>query len=384
MGPSKKFIPLSGLFLLLACDASETSPAGDVPTAQEADATAPSDVGGGSPDGVPTTDTPGPGSDEAAQPDGPGVEDATEPVDPIPPCEGGILDQLNLATIKPPTPGSNTYQHPDEVVLERVPASIRWLHDGYAAKAVVVAGEGDYEMCRGTGEESDLILWRPDEDGTGRAWFVLRDGPARPLIVETPHPAYDTATLDESVLLFESTGARVLLTAGTHRCASHLLSNCDGTTGVCGFDDNPYRASDAAHSITTVFQAVHVELSEHYADDLVVSVHGMSGAGVSLSDGTKGSIAADSFIARLAAELTTRFPDEPITSCNSYPGGTQADILCGTTNVQGRHLNGSKEPCTLSAKSASGRFIHLEQSKTVRAQPWDVAAAFDAVLPPAE
>ena len=35
--------------------------------------------------------------------------------------------------------------------------------------------------------------------------------------------------------------------------------------------------------------------------------------------------------------------------------------LIATTNVQGRLLNGSSDPCSLSASRNSGRFIHLEQ-----------------------
>jgi len=35
--------------------------------------------------------------------------------------------------------------------------------------------------------------------------------------------------------------------------------------------------------------------------------------------------------------------------------------LLGTTNVQGRLINGSPAPCTLAASSATGRFLHLEQ-----------------------
>ncbi len=54
--------------------------------------------------------------------------------------------------------------------------------------------------------------------------------------------------------------------------------------------------------------------------------------------------------------------------------------LCGTTNVQGRHLNGASQPCTEAAASASGRFIHLEQSAAVRAQAELVIAALAAAM----
>ena len=54
--------------------------------------------------------------------------------------------------------------------------------------------------------------------------------------------------------------------------------------------------------------------------------------------------------------------------------------LCGTTNVQGRHLNGSAEPCVDAADAASGRFVHLEQSQSLRQQPVVVAEAIAAAI----
>ena len=49
--------------------------------------------------------------------------------------------------------------------------------------------------------------------------------------------------------------------------------------------------------------------------------------------------------------------------------GNEAErILCGATNVQGRHMNGAPNPCTVvtrvdgSPLTASGRFLHVEQA----------------------
>ncbi|MBK8664196.1 MAG: hypothetical protein IPN18_21305 [Ignavibacteriales bacterium] len=39
------------------------------------------------------------------------------------------------------------------------------------------------------------------------------------------------------------------------------------------------------------------------------------------------------------------------------------DRLAGQTNVQGRYLNNSLDPCSSSASVSSGRFLHLEQEK---------------------
>ena len=38
--------------------------------------------------------------------------------------------------------------------------------------------------------------------------------------------------------------------------------------------------------------------------------------------------------------------------------------MIGTTNTQGRYINGEATPCTDAASAATGRFIHLEQERT--------------------
>ena len=39
--------------------------------------------------------------------------------------------------------------------------------------------------------------------------------------------------------------------------------------------------------------------------------------------------------------------------------------LCGFTNVQGRHVNGDSDACRIGVTRGTGRFIHLEQDRSV-------------------
>jgi hypothetical protein len=210
------------------------------------------------------------------------------------------------------------------------------------------------------------------------AW---RSGRARPIVFEAPHPFFDAGTLEQSVFLFDRLHARALVASGTHRCASAVPSGCDGTTEACG-NDEPVRESDMAHNDRTFFQHAHAALADSFATDLVVSVHGMAGDGVSLSDGTTRPTTADADVARLRAHLAAELPDAPITTCNDYPGAPAVEVrLCGGTNVQGRHLNGSADPCRRAPAGARGRFIHMEQSRAVRDRPAAVARAFERLRP---
>jgi len=241
--------------------------------------------------------------------------------------------------------------------------------------AIAAADRADYDLCT----DANRLVFSP-RDASGRAWAVL-DLQGAPLQLEVPHPLYDTDTLSEALHLLDRLRARVLLTSGTHRCAALEPTPCAGVSSVCTGTPEAYPASDPAHATDTSFHALHVAASEAFPEDLVVSVHGMSGDGASLSDGTDATVDADSPVARLATAMTGAFPNEPITTCNP---GTEAEVdlrLCGTTNVQGRHLNGSADPCVETADSGSGRFIHLEQSRSIRAAPDRVADALEALLP---
>jgi hypothetical protein len=300
----------------------------------------------------------------------------------LPACEGSVLAAFTAAEIDPPSAGSDAYLVPGDDTLEAITASVEMLivqeAPGLARAQVGLVG---YELCRGEGDEAGTALWRPMEPGSGRAQFAWRAVGAEPLIVGVPHPGYDLQTLPEGVAVFDLLQARVLIAAGTHRCANVAASPCDGTTSVCGEDDVPYRESDMAHATETVFQVAHELFSDLFEDDLVVNLHGMGGAGISVSNGTTDPTDGDSVEARLALALEQAFPGEDVTTCNDFDGGSHDERLCGATNVQGRYVNGSSDACDQAASSASHRFVHLEQSQAVRSQPDVVAEAIGSVLP---
>jgi hypothetical protein len=159
---------------------------------------------------------------------------------------------------------------------------------------------------------------------------------------EAPHSLHDTGTLEQARDLFTGLGARVLVVSGTHRCANAAASGRSGTTAVCDGTSGPFRVSDMAHTEQSAFHAAHRALAEHFG------------------------------------------ADSGVTTCNAFPGSVPwADRLCGTSDVQGRHVNGASPACIQAAPAGAGRFIHLEQSRAVRTEPTSVRAALDAVLPAA-
>jgi hypothetical protein len=296
-------------------------------------------------------------------------------------CPHSVLDAFTLDAIKPPAANSQGYVLPDAGTLNAAYGSVAALLRGDAVAAVTLANAARYRLCRGTGGEADLALWAPIEPGFGQAVFAWRSREARPAIIEAPHPVFDQGTLEESVVVFRQINARVLLTSGTHRCANSQVSSCDGVTSACDGVDAPFRESDMAHTTDSVFHAAHRAFSEIHASDWIFSIHGMAGSGISVSDGTTSPTSIGSPSARLARELGKTFTN--VSTCNAFDGGQFEARLCATTNVQGRHLNlpAASDACTLAASASGGRFIHLEQSITVRARAAEVAAAIGAVVP---
>jgi hypothetical protein len=278
----------------------------------------------------------------------------------LPPSDGSIAAAFDRAAMKPPARGSDAYVAPDEETREAIGDAIRGvLAGGDPVPALERGALAGYEVC---GEE-EVVLFRPVKAGLGQPVFAIRTGVASPLIVEVPHTAFDYGTLEQGRRIFEELGARALIAAGVHRYASPRASPCDGATGE----------ADMAHATDTVFHRAHELLAEHYAGDYVVSLHGMGGRGVIVSDGT-GVQTSSSAASRLVGELGGLLAEEKVAGCRA------PSELCGTTNAQGRHVNGSEDACRENAPGSSGRFIHLEQSPAVRKNPAPVIEALRRVL----
>lgn len=307
---------------------------------------------------------------------------ATDSDTALPDCGASVFEALSLSSMSPPPQESDLYLVADDADKTAVRSSLEAWFEGDSDVAIQEGQRAGYDLCRGTGVESDWVLWSPAGSGQGRAlWALNTDAEARGLIVETPHPEHDLDTLPQGVELVRALNARALITSGTHRCANTTATQCSGQTRVCTGEPAPYPESDMAHTLASRFQAAHEAIAEHFSNDLVVSLHGFADDGVSLSNGTTDPITTQDPVARLVSALEQQLPAEYITTCNAFSGGTEENRLCGTSNVQGRHLNGSPNACTQSADVASQRFIHMEQSLTIRQnETVAVQAAFETLL----
>jgi hypothetical protein len=214
-----------------------------------------------------------------------------------------------------------------------------------------------------------------DEDGTvdhGWGTYIVDPAPERDLSIDVAHPLYDLDTRQQGIAVFKGVGARTFTMAGTHREASSTTSGCQSS----------YRIADVAHNVENLFFPAVLELRDFYdgqgLDFTSIQFHGMGtssceGVDVYLTHGSNTPPVAGDKVLDLRANLLAYHP----AWVAIVPGDSPSCNLTGTTNVEGRHLNGVDAAlvCGTAASGYTGRFIHIEQKRDYR----DPAAWIDPI-----
>lgn len=222
----------------------------------------------------------------------------------------------------------------------------------------------------------ESLLVRENSSGAlrGRPLVAINPTATRGYVMQAPHAGHESYTRREAATLYLGSGAIALMVTGAHRCSSNSPTTCSGNSSLCTGTLEAYRISDAAHSVTGLFHIAHEVIASERPGSVSISLHGMAkkttDPNLIISDGTTATAASTTLLRRLAAKLRTARGAADVETCNSSSGWTR---LCGTTNVQGRYINGSSAACTVAPSKASGRFLHIEQSLSFR-------SAFDPLL----
>ncbi len=209
------------------------------------------------------------------------------------------------------------------------------------------------------------ILLKTDASNNYWGSYFFNPGADRQtLVIQAPHPIYDTYTGAQGFFIFKNVGARAFFITGAHRCNSSSTSTCDGTTTVCTGSTTSYMISDQAHSEESFFQRGTETLSGLISNLIVIQVHGfskqMTDPDVIMSNGTKINPSGTDYLDNIKTNLLVE--DNTLTFKIANVDTTW-DRLNGTTNTQGRFINGSGDPCGTAPSSSTGRFIHIEQKK---------------------
>ena len=265
--------------------------------------------------------------------------------------------------------GTDEYQSPTAPQQTEWRSMMDLLLGGDLLQAGTKASALGYRLIRytdtGTVPSRDYLVIEREPTGINH-WgtFVFALSPSRPrLVIQSPHPRYDSKTGAQGWYVFSTVGARAFFLSGTHRCNSSLFSPCDGTTTSCSDDYTAHRRSDQPHVVDGTFQITTAAVLAAVDSCVFIQPHGFSKLStdpdIIMSNGTrKAPPAEQDHLARLRDNLLA--VDPALTFKLAHIDITWTRLIA-TTNTQGRLINGSPSPCNTEATSATGRFLHLEQ-----------------------
>lgn len=304
--------------------------------------------------------------------------------------------QQHLQAIISNLPGANTdvYKNPDDEALNAWEEIVSHILKEEYSVAQDKAQNLEYSLLAFTdtiAEEDQLYYILEKEETSGNYWgtYVFNPTSIRPrLVIQAPHPLFDSNTGKQGVYLFTKTDARAFFLNGTHRCNSNQASSCSGSTSVCGASNQAYRISDVSHNASSIFHKSTEAMKEGVGRSVFLDLHGFakqnSDPYVILSNGTRLEPEVD-YIEQMMNALKSE--DNSLTFKVGHQDLDWSRLL-GFTNTQGRLINGSLDPCTTNATNTTGRFIHFEQEfNKLRAntEGWDkVVQALLTVFIPEE
>jgi 3D (Asp-Asp-Asp) domain-containing protein len=282
----------------------------------------------------------------------------------------------------------NLYRVPTQAELDAWRQVINAIQSGSlaAAASMVQAIAPSYKVIRFTDTSAAArpyyLLLEADVTAddifpfadTGWGAYVFDPQPVRDIAISVPHPKADAHTETEGIEALVSLRARWLLLSGSHRCGSNTISPCtQGSSSSCS---GGHRSSDGSHganpstpTVTNTFQAAHEEIAKASTTTVVIQFHGNSSCSANFvlsNGGNNYQVIPNGNVYRLKQSLAG--VSSNIQLCDHNPSAGECD-MCGTTNLQGRFINGSlNNPCQTSAPAPTTveRFIHLEQSLSMR------------------
>lgn len=259
------------------------------------------------------------------------------------------------------------------------------LQGQYANAATTLANNNlGYRLTQyPAGGKTYYILSKDGLSGNYWGTYVFNPTATRNcLSFQAPHPIHDVMTGEQATYLFRQLDAHSLMIAGAHRCISADTSGCAGTTDACG-GNAPFRKSDLAHTLESVFHSTTETLAANLATRRFIQMHGFGmetgDPNFIISNGTRQTPAAD-YVYQLG---------EALESAGSWTYeaphlNTSYNKLIATTNTQGRFLNNYNQGdiCTGTnvSTSVSGRFLHIEQFNAMRTDPANYPVMANALI----
>ena len=281
---------------------------------------------------------------------------------------GDLEAYLNTHISSMPGDSGNDYKTPSNSELTTWENCINALLSNDLTTARTEADLVNYRIVEYTntaisGNKEYYVLEEKSTQTNYWGVYVFAKDPTRnQLVIQAPHSSFDFNTGKQAVYSFVRLNNKALFLNGTHRCNHSTASTCSGTTTVCsGSGSEPFKISDMAHNSDSVWQKT-TELMNN-SNTVFIQLHGFtkqaSDPYVIISNGTDMTPTID-YATMIQSELLNQ--DNTLTFKLAHIDNWTR--LVGFTNSQGRLINNSVNPCSTSATTTSGRFIHIEQEKS--------------------
>jgi murein DD-endopeptidase MepM/ murein hydrolase activator NlpD len=295
------------------------------------------------------------------------------------PCAGMLFGQISMTgslathidSLIDAMPASavgdqDKYQAPSSPNLMTWGNTITQIMQGNYSAAQDSAGTIGYQIVRFSDNttSSSHIYYVLEKTFIGTNYwgtFAYNPSPLRgKLFIQSPHPLYDSNTGQQGIAIFMNVGAKSFFVSGTHRCNSTINTTCSGTTDVCGGN---YKISDQAHVVDGTLQKSTEILNAAIDQLIVIQAHGFgkdpADPYVIMGNGKATAPTGTDYLVRVRDNLLAL--DGVLTSKVAHID-VDWTTLIGTTNTQGRLINGSSNPCNSAPSTANGRFLHIEQA----------------------
>ena len=280
--------------------------------------------------------------------------------------------EVYLNNIIDDLPGSsgNDYQKPTTAELNTWGDMLDTIFNNKLEAANNLANTLNYKVVDfldNTFQTNNRFYIIEEKEPRSKHWgvYVISKNPLRDkLIIQAPHPKYDTNTGDQAVFCFKRLLPKALFISGTHRCNHSEYSDCSGSTSVCGGGSSPYRISDNPHNTNSVFHRTTEKIFDKFDNTVFVQLHGFgkkeSDPYVIMSNGTHVSPSTD-YVTLIKNGLLQADPSLTFKIAHI---DTDWYRLIAFSNVQGRYINKSSDPCAENASNSEGRFVHIEQERS--------------------
>jgi len=282
---------------------------------------------------------------------------------------GSLSDYVIAYTDGLPGVGGNDYQTPTTGQRTEWSNTVVLILQGNYGIANTVANNFGYRVVifyDTTTLETYYILEKQSSSANHWGMFVHNPkGKRGRLFIQAPHPKYDSYTDRQATYIFRYNSCRALYITGTHRCNSTMNSSCSGTSTVCG-PNGPYKISDQAHTVDGMLQTTTNVVNNYISNLIVIQPHGFAQGeddpDVIISNGTRITPTVDYAVMLRNNMLLV---DDTLTFKTAHVD-FDWDRMIALTNTQGRLINNTSNPCSNNATQSTGRFIHLEQSYSLR------------------